>query len=236
MPPPVEIDRGDSAAPVEDPLPTALPTNGVSSPVKGLQPTTLDNSMQATSSTVGPSGWGREIKAEFRQTVMQYWWQEMKNFNFKTIGVTLFVFIAVMSPTLTFGAVYAKRTNNHMGTVELLLATGFGGIIYPLVAGMPLMIMGGTGPTMTFQVLIFELSKKLDVPFLSLNAWVGFWVAFYLLVSAFFNFNRLIQYATRFTDEIFAFLIIWIFILTARETLPLRLDSCITLTQTIDNT
>lgn len=68
---------------------------------------------------------------------------------------------------------------------------------------------------LTFQALIYELSKNLDVPFLSLNAWIGLWVAFYMFCSAIFDLNRYIQYATRFTDEVFAFLIISIFILDA---------------------
>lgn len=78
-----------------------------------------------------------------------------------------------------------------------------------------MMINGGTGPVLTFQAVTYELSKQWDVPFLSFNAWIGLWVAFYMLLSAFFDLNRFIQYATRFTDEIFAFLIISIFILDA---------------------
>lgn len=77
------------------------------------------------------------------------------------------------------------------------------------------MINGGTGPVLTFQAITYELSKNLDVPFLTFNAWIGLWVAFYMFLSAFFDLNRYIKYATRFTDEIFAFLIIAIYILDA---------------------
>lgn len=77
------------------------------------------------------------------------------------------------------------------------------------------MINGGTGPVLTFQAVTYELSKNLGVPFLPFNAWIGFWVAFYMLLAAVVDLNRFIRYATRFTDEIFAFLIISIFILDA---------------------
>jgi len=160
-------------------------------------------------------GWGQGIVEDFRTTVGTHWWDEVKNFNFKTIAVSLFLFIAVIAPSITFGAVYAKRTNNYMGAVELLLGTGFCGVFYALVSGMPMMINGGTGPVLTFQALIYELSVQWDVPFLAFNAWVGLWVAFYMILSAVLDLNRFIQYATRFTDEIFAFLIISIFILDA---------------------
>ena len=77
------------------------------------------------------------------------------------------------------------------------------------------MINGGTGPVLTFQAVTFGLAKNLDIPFLPFNAWVGIWVAIYLILAAFFDVNRYIKYATRFTDEIFAFLIVSIFILDA---------------------
>ena len=122
----------------------------------------------------------------------------MKNLNSKTIAVSFFLFIAVIAPSITFGAVYAKRTNNHMGAVELLLATAWCGIFYSLVAGQPMMINGGTGPVLTFQAVTYELSKNIDVPFLSFNAWIGLWVAFYMVLSAVFDLNRFILYATRY--------------------------------------
>lgn len=77
------------------------------------------------------------------------------------------------------------------------------------------MINGGTGPVLTFQAVLFELSKSLDIPFLAFNAWVGIWIAIYMLLAAFMDLNRIIKYATRFTDEVFAFLIVSIFILDA---------------------
>ena len=77
------------------------------------------------------------------------------------------------------------------------------------------MINGATGPVLTFQAVCFELAKKLDVPFLTFNAWVGIWVGIYMILAGFVDLNRLIKYATRFTDEIFAFLIVSIYILDA---------------------
>lgn len=83
-------------------------------------------------------GWGRGIAEDFRSTVYSHWKNEMTNFNTKTIAVSFFLFIAVIAPSITFGAVYAKQTNNYIGTVELLLATAWCGIFYSLVAGMPM--------------------------------------------------------------------------------------------------
>lgn len=77
------------------------------------------------------------------------------------------------------------------------------------------MINGGTGPVLAFAEILYKMSESMDVPFLTLNAWIGLWVAFYMFLAAFFDLNRILVYATRFTDEIFSFLISTIFIINA---------------------
>jgi hypothetical protein len=61
----------------------------------------------------------------------------MMIFNQKTVAVTLLLFITVIAPTLTFGAVYGKVTKNSMGAVETILSTAWVGITYALIGGMP---------------------------------------------------------------------------------------------------
>lgn len=78
-----------------------------------------------------------------------------------------------------------------------------------------MMINGGTGPVLAFTEIIYKLSVNMDVPFLTLNAWIGMWVCIYMAIAAIVDLNRIISYATRFTDEIFAFLIAVIFIINA---------------------
>ena len=34
-------------------------------------------------------------------------------------------------------------------------------------------INGGTGPVLAFSEILYKVSKSMDVPFLSLNAWIG---------------------------------------------------------------
>ena len=82
--------------------------------------------------------WGRGIWNDVKRTVGTHWWKEMTNFNQKTISVSLLLFITVIAPTLTFGAVYGKVTENRIGAIETLLATGWVGVIYSLIGGMPM--------------------------------------------------------------------------------------------------
>jgi hypothetical protein len=85
-----------------------------------------------------PQMWGRGIVDDFKRTVGSHWVEEVTNFNQKTIAVTLLLFISVIAPTLTFGAVYGKATGNHIGAVETILGTSWVGIAYSLIGGMPM--------------------------------------------------------------------------------------------------
>lgn len=82
--------------------------------------------------------WGKGIYNDFKRTVGTHWKAEMTNFNHKTVAVTFLVFITVIAPTLTFGAVYGKVTDNNIGAIETILATAWVGIAYALIGGMPL--------------------------------------------------------------------------------------------------
>lgn len=82
--------------------------------------------------------WGKGLIADVKRTVGTHWWNEMTTFNQKTVAVSLLMFITVIAPTLTFGAVYGKSTGNSIGTVETILATAWTGVFFSLLSGMPM--------------------------------------------------------------------------------------------------
>lgn len=159
--------------------------------------------------------WGRGIWNDMKHTIGTHWVKEMTNFNQKTVAVSLLLFITVIAPTLTFGAVYGKVTENRIGAIETLLATGWVGVTYSLIGGMPLCIIGSTGPVLAMSTALYNMANNMDVPFLSFNAWVSVWLFFYCVVAGFLDFTRYVRLATRFTDEIFALLIVSIFLMDA---------------------
>lgn len=81
--------------------------------------------------------WGKGIISDFKRTIGSHWVKEMTVFNGKTVAVTTLLFITVIAPTLTFGAVYGKVTENNMGAIETILSTAWVGIAYALIGGMP---------------------------------------------------------------------------------------------------
>jgi hypothetical protein len=109
-----------------------------------------------------PQTFGRGIVNDIKTTIGTHWRKEMTNFNTKTVAVSFFMFIVVIAPCITFRAVYAKRTDNYMGPVELLLATGWCGTFYSLVSGMPMVRFGYESYVVSIYVGMILLTKCLD--------------------------------------------------------------------------
>uniref|UniRef100_A0A7S1V1S3 Bicarbonate transporter-like transmembrane domain-containing protein n=1 Tax=Grammatophora oceanica TaxID=210454 RepID=A0A7S1V1S3_9STRA len=158
---------------------------------------------------------GRGVIGDIKRTVGTHWFEEVTNFNGKTIPVALLVFISVIAPTLAFGASYGTITNNQIGAIETMLATSWVGVTYSLIGGMPICIIGSTGPVLALSAAIFTMSDSIGVPYLTFNAWISIWLFIYTLLAGFFDVTRYVKLATRFTDEIFALLIVSIFVLDA---------------------
>lgn len=68
---------------------------------------------------------------------------------------------------------------------------------------------------LAFVAVMYKMAQGIGVPFLTFNAWTGMWVTAYMMIAGFFDLNRIIRYATRFTDDIFSLLISSIFIIDA---------------------
>jgi len=139
----------------------------------------------------------------------------MKNFNQKTVAVTVLMFISVIAPTLTFGAVYGGVTNNEIGAIETILATSWVGCTYALIGGMPMAVIGSTGPILIMTSALRSMAEPLGIPFRTFYAWVSVWLLIYTFIAGFFDLTRYVRLATRFTDDAFALLIVSIFIMDA---------------------
>jgi len=137
----------------------------------------------------------------------------------KVVASTVFLFFACLANAVAFGALTSIMTGGEIGTVEMIVATALGGILFALFAGQPLTILGGTGPIVIFTGLLYGLSQQMNLPFLSVYAWVGLWAGLFMLILAFTDASALMRLFTRFTDEIFAALVAVIFIYEAVNSL-----------------
>ena len=155
------------------------------------------------------------ILGDIRRRLPHYSSDFRDGLHLKSIGSTLFLFFACLAPAVTFGGIMAELTGNHIGVVEMILASAVCGIVYALFSGQPLIMLGGTGPLLIFTAMLYELCRKMELPFLETLACVGLWASLFLLIMAVTDASCLMRFFTRFTDEIFAALISIIFISSA---------------------
>lgn len=142
----------------------------------------------------------------------------------KCLGSTLFLLFACLAPTVTFGGVMAVETGGHIGAVEMLLTTAVCGVIYALLGGQPLSILGGTGPMLVITAVLYELCQLAELPFLPVYGWIGLWTALFVVILSATDASFLMRYFTRFTVEIFSALISLIFITQAVKSLVHTFD------------
>ena len=161
------------------------------------------------------TGFASGFLADVRRKLPFYPSDLVDGFNTKGLATILFLFFACLAPSIAFGALLAFLTDGEIGTVEAILATAVGGIVYALFSGQPLTLVGSTGPVTIFLALLYVLCRQLDVPFLPGLFWIGMWTAAIMMFLALTNTSRYIRFFTRFTDEIFGALIALIFITEA---------------------
>lgn len=137
----------------------------------------------------------------------------------KCLTATLFLYFACLAPAVTFGGLMFGATGGTIGATEMLVATAACGIVFALLSGQPLIILGGTGPLLVFTGILYQLCDAMQLPFLECYVWVGLWTGLFTFLLAATDASCLVRYFTRFTDEIFAVLISIIFIVEALKSI-----------------
>ncbi len=160
-------------------------------------------------------GVGRDLR-NMRRTYSSH---VVDGFSVKVFSSICFLFFGCLSPAVAFGALCDGVTEGAMGTMEMVLGTAISGMIYAVLSGQPLTIIGSTGPVLAMISAINSVAKLLRLPFLPLYAWTGIWTSFILAGVAATSLCNGVQYLSRFSDEIFANLISFIFIYEACKSL-----------------
>ncbi|KAJ8253106.1 hypothetical protein GJAV_G00209190 [Gymnothorax javanicus] len=128
------------------------------------------------------------------------------------VAAVIFIYFAALSPTITFGGLLGEKTHGMMGVSELIISTATLGVLFSLLAGQPLLIIGFSGPLLVFEEAFFKFCQAQGFEYLTGRVWIGFWLVFIVLVIVAAEGSFLVRYISPFTQEIFAFLISLIFI------------------------
>nr|XP_008122665.2 PREDICTED: anion exchange protein 2 [Anolis carolinensis] len=132
--------------------------------------------------------------------------------NPQCVAAVIFIYFAALSPAITFGGLLGEKTHGLIGVSELIIATAVQGLVFCLVGAQPLLIIGFSGPLLVFEEAFFTFSISYGLDYLVGRVWIGLWLIVIVVVMVAVEGSFLVRYVTRFTQEIFAFLIALIFI------------------------
>ena len=162
---------------------------------------------------------GKGVMEDIKRKSPHYKTDFADGFTVKSLSSIVYLFFACLAPAVAFGGLLGFATKGQMGTMETVGATAIGGVIYALFSAQPLTIIGTTGPLLAFLKVLYDACVTYNVPFLPVYSWVGLWSSFFLLLSSVFSLSNVVEYFTRFTDDIFSTLISVIFIVEAVKNL-----------------
>ncbi|XP_038611402.1 LOW QUALITY PROTEIN: anion exchange protein 2 [Tachyglossus aculeatus] len=128
------------------------------------------------------------------------------------LAAVIFIYFAALSPAITFGGLLGEKTQDLIGVSELIMATALQGVIFCLLGAQPLLIIGFSGPLLVFEEAFFSFCDSNGLEYLVGRVWIGFWLVVLVLLMVALEGSFLVRFVSRFTQEIFAFLISLIFI------------------------
>ncbi|MED6248393.1 Anion exchange protein 2 [Ataeniobius toweri] len=128
------------------------------------------------------------------------------------MAAVIFIYFAALSPAITFGGLLGEKTDGLIGVSELIVSTAVQGVLFCLLGAQPLLIVGFSGPILVFEEAFFSFCKANSMEYLTGRVWIGFWLIVIVIIMVAFEGSFLVRFVSRFTQEIFSFLISLIFI------------------------
>ena len=113
--------------------------------------------------------------ADIKRRAPYYWDDLIEPLRAENRGQALasciFLFFACLSPAITFGMLFSDGTGGQLGVVETLLSSGLSGVLYALLSGQPLAILGATGPELAYTIVFYRMCTSLGLEFLPARVW-----------------------------------------------------------------
>ncbi|MXQ87301.1 hypothetical protein E5288_WYG007504 [Bos mutus] len=130
----------------------------------------------------------------------------------QVLSAIIFIYFAALTPAITFGGLLGDKTENMIGVSELLLSTALQGIIFSLLGAQPLLVLGFSGPLLVFEEAFYSFCQTNNLEYIVGRVWIGFWLILLVVLVVAFEGSFLVRFISRYTQEIFSFLISLIFI------------------------
>ena len=151
---------------------------------------------------------GRRYLSDFRDAM-----------NIQCVITMIVMYFGMIAPLIAFGSLLGEKTYNSLGLGETLISASFGGVVFALFAGQPMMFISVTGPMAVFETAVYRFCADYDIDFLAFRFWTGMWLFIVLLIIVATDSSHFIRRFTQFTEETFTALVAFIFIYESISTI-----------------
>ncbi|KAF7271794.1 hypothetical protein GWI33_015378 [Rhynchophorus ferrugineus] len=145
--------------------------------------------------------------------------------NAQCAAASIFMYFAAVSGAIAFGGLAGMKTENQLGISENLLFTSIAGVIFAIFCGQPLIIVGTTGPLIIFDESLFQFCQSQGIEFLTVRIYISVWLAIIGVVVAAFEGSVMVKLFTRFTEDVFSALIVFLYIIESIQKVILVYDN-----------
>jgi hypothetical protein len=138
----------------------------------------------------------------------------------KLVSGTFWQLFSTTTPAISIGLVYNEITGGAIGVKEMLVSEALTGIVYSLFGGQPCAVLRSTGPLLSYVKILYSwTSANFELEFLAFYMYTGIWLGGFLILFSLTESSVLIKYCGRFTEEILALLVSFVFIFNAVQRL-----------------
>ncbi|PGG96116.1 hypothetical protein GX51_07981 [Blastomyces parvus] len=132
--------------------------------------------------------------------------------DYRVVPATVYMYFANILPALAFSLDMFEKTDMSYGVNEVLLASVLGAVVFALLAGQPLVIVGVTGPITVFNYTVYDIMSPTGTNYLGFMCWIGIWSLIMHWILAITNSCNALTYVTRFSCDIFGFYVAFIYL------------------------
>ncbi|KAL7544804.1 hypothetical protein ACHAWF_008176 [Thalassiosira exigua] len=125
----------------------------------------------------------------------------------RVFNATIFAFVVQLIPALIFADLMEKKTKGNLAVAETLLSAAIIGIIYAIISGQPLTLLGITGPVAILLGTSYGLAAQFDSDYFPFFWWVCMWTAIMHFLTAVTGIVNFVWHISPFTTQIFEFFI-----------------------------
>jgi len=130
---------------------------------------------------------GKGIYLDLKDRLPLYKKDWTDSLDYRVIPAVVETFFNNLLPALAFAQDMFDRTNNAYGVNEVLLSSAMAGIVFGVLSGQPLCIVGVTGPISIFNYTVYDIIKPLDIDYFGFMFWVCIWSMIFHFIIALTN-------------------------------------------------